>query len=218
MPSNHLVLCHPLLLLPSIFPSIWVFSNESVLCIRWPKYWSFSFSPSNEYLVLISFRFDLLAVQGALKSLLQHQSSKAWILRHLAFLMVQPSHPYMTTGKIIALTIWSFVGNWYSSEQRGGPYPGKLTASEGDSQPKGTYKLWGQNKSRAITWCRSIFRLWWSSKILLPFSKNNLQKVKHMIPSKYMSDACIKILLNSFMRVSVWCYNQFKGDFEEFFF
>ena len=98
MSSNHLILCHPLLLLPSIFPSIRVFSNESVLCIRWPKYWSFSFSisPSNEYLGLISFRMDwldLLAVQGTLKSLLQHHSSKASILRHSAFCMVQLSHP-----------------------------------------------------------------------------------------------------------------------------
>ena len=107
MSSNHLILCHPLLLLPSIFPSIRVFSNESVLCIRWPKYWSFSISPSNEYSVLISFRMDwldLLAVQGTLKSLLQHHSSKASILWHSALCMVQLSHPYMTTGKTIALT------------------------------------------------------------------------------------------------------------------
>ena len=109
MPSNHLILCRPLLLLPSIFPSIRVFSNESVLHIRWPKYWSFSFSvsPSNEYSGLISFRMDwldLLAVQGTLKSLLQHHSSKASILQHSAFFTVQLSHPYMTTGKTIALT------------------------------------------------------------------------------------------------------------------
>ena len=115
MPSNHLILCHPLLLLPSIFPSISVFSNEPVLRIRWPKDWSFSFSinPSNEYSGLISFRadwFDLLAVQGTFKSLLQHYSSKASILWHSAFLMVQLSHPYMTTGKAIALTRWPFVG------------------------------------------------------------------------------------------------------------
>ena len=108
MPSNHLILCHPLLL-PSIFPSIRVFSNESALHIRWPKYWSFSFNinPSNEHPGLISFRMDwldLLAVQGTLKSLLQHQSSKASILWHLAFFTVQLSHPYMTTGKTIALT------------------------------------------------------------------------------------------------------------------
>ena len=115
MPSNHLILCYPLLLLPSIFPSIRVFSSESVLCIRWPKYWSFSFSisPSNEYLRLISFRMDwlnLLAVQGTLKSRLHHHSSKASILWHSAFFIVQLSHPYMTTGKTIALTRWTFVG------------------------------------------------------------------------------------------------------------
>ena len=115
MPSNHLILCRPLLLLPSIFPSIRVFSNESVFHSRWPKYWSFSFSisPSNEYLGLISFRkdwLDLLAVQGTLKSLFQHHSSKASILWHSAFFIVQLSHPYMTTGKTIALTRWTFVG------------------------------------------------------------------------------------------------------------
>ena len=115
MPSNHLILCRPLLLLPSIFPSIRVYSNESALCIKWPKYWSFSLSisPSNEHPGLISFRMDwldLLAVQGTLKSLLQHHSSKASILRHLAFFIVQLSHPYVTTGKTIALTRWTFVG------------------------------------------------------------------------------------------------------------
>ena len=113
MPSNHLILCHPLCLLPSIFPSIRVFSNESVLHIRWPKYWSFSISPSNEYSRLISFRMDwleLLAGQGTLKSLLQHHSSKASILQHSVFFMVQLSHLYMTTRKTIALTLWTFVG------------------------------------------------------------------------------------------------------------
>ena len=115
IPSNHPILCHPLLLLPSIFPSIRVFSNESVLLIRWPKYWSFSFSisPSNEYSGLISFRMDwldLLAVQGTLRSLLQHHSSKASILQHSAFFIAHLSHPYMTTGKTIALTRWNFVG------------------------------------------------------------------------------------------------------------
>ena len=114
MASNHLVLCRPLLLLPSIFPSTRVFPNESVL-IRWPKYWSFSFniSPSNEYSGLSSFRMDwldLLAVQGTLKSLLQHHSSKASVLQHSAFIIVKLSHPYMTTGKTIALTRWTFVG------------------------------------------------------------------------------------------------------------
>ena len=118
MPANHLILCCPLLLLPSIFPSIRVFSNESALHIRWPKYWSFSFriSTSNEYSGLISYRidwFDLLAVQETLKSLLQHHNLKASILRHSAFFTVQLSHPYNTTGKIIALTIWTFVVKWY---------------------------------------------------------------------------------------------------------
>ena len=115
MPSNHFILCCPLLLLPSIFSCIRVFSNESVLHIRWPKYWNFSFSisPSNEYSGLISFRidwFDLLAVQGTLKSLLQHHSSKASILRLSAFFMVQLSHPYTTPRKTTALTRWTFVG------------------------------------------------------------------------------------------------------------
>ena len=115
MPSNNLILCHPLLLLPSIFPSIRVFYNESALCIRWPKYWSFSFniSPSNEQPELISFRMDwldLLVVQETLKSLLQYHSSKASILPCSAFFIVQLSHPYMTTGKTIALTKWTFVG------------------------------------------------------------------------------------------------------------
>ena len=113
--SNHLILCCPLLLPPSIFPSIRVFSNESVLCIRWPKYWSFSFSisPSNEHSGLISFRMhwlDLLAVQGTLKRLLQHHSSKVSNLWHSAFFIVQLSHPYMTTGKTIGLTRWTFFG------------------------------------------------------------------------------------------------------------
>ena len=111
-PSNHLILCHPLLLLPSIFPSIRVFSNESVLHIRWPKYWSFNISLSNEFSGLIYFRMDwldLLAVQGTLKSLLQHHSSKASILWYSAFFMVQPSHPYMKTAKAIALIIRTFV-------------------------------------------------------------------------------------------------------------
>ena len=115
MPSNHLILCRPLLLLPAIFPRIRVFSNESVLCIRWPKYWNFSFSicPSNEHPGLISLRMDsldLLAVQGTLKSLLQHHSSKASILQRSAFFIVQLSHPNMTTGKTIALTRQTFVG------------------------------------------------------------------------------------------------------------
>ena len=117
MPSNHLILCHPLPLLPSIFPSIRVFSKESVLCIRWPKYWSFSFSISlsNEYSGLISSRIDwldFLAIQGTLKGLLQHYSSKASILWNSAFFIVQLSHPYMTTGKTIDLTTWTFIGKF----------------------------------------------------------------------------------------------------------
>ena len=117
MPSNHLTLCRPLLFPPSLFPSIKVFSNELVLHIRWPKYWSFSFSisPSNEYSGLISFRMDwldLLAVQETLKSLLQHHRSKASILRHSAFFIVQLSHPYMTIRKTIALTRWTFVDKY----------------------------------------------------------------------------------------------------------
>ena len=119
MPSNHLILCHLLLLPSSIFPIISVFSNESALHIRWPKHWSFSFniSPSNEYSGLISFRMDwldLLEVQGTLKSLFQHHSSKASILRHSAFFIIQLSHPYMTTGKTIALTRQIFVGNVFA--------------------------------------------------------------------------------------------------------
>ena len=115
MPCNHLILCRPLLLLPSIFPSIRVFSNESVLCVRWPKYWHFSFNiiPSNEHPGLISFRMDWLdhlAVQGTRKSLLQHYSSKASVHRRSAFFIVQLSHPYMTTGKTIALTRRTIVG------------------------------------------------------------------------------------------------------------
>ena len=115
MPPNHLILCRPLLLLPSIFPSIGVLSNESALCIMWPKYWSFSFNitPSNEHSGLISFRMDwldLLAVQGTLESLLQHHSSNPSILQHSDFFIIQLSHSYMTTGKTIALTRWTFVG------------------------------------------------------------------------------------------------------------
>ena len=118
MPSNHLIFCHPLLLLPSIFPSIRGFSNESALHIRWPKYWSFSFSPSNAYSGLISFRMDwldLLAVQGTLKSLLQHDSSEASTFWHSAFFIVRLSHPYMTTRKTISLTRWTFVGEVMSA-------------------------------------------------------------------------------------------------------
>ena len=124
MPSNHLILCHPILLLPSIFSSIRVFSSESVLHIRWPKYWSFSISisPSNEYSGLISFRMDWLdlpGVQGTLKSLLQYHSSKASILRCSAFFIVQLSHPYVTTGKTIALTRWTFISAFTNKDHSG---------------------------------------------------------------------------------------------------
>ena len=123
MPSSHPILGHPLLLPLAIFPSIRVFSNESVLCIRWPEYWSFSFSisPSNEYSGLISFRMDwldVLAVQGTLKSFLQHHSSKVSVLQRSVFFMVQLSHPYMTTGKTIALTRWTFISTWHVTKSK----------------------------------------------------------------------------------------------------
>ena len=135
MPSNHLILCHPLLLPPSILPSIRVFSNELVLRIRWPKYWSFSISPSNEYSGLTAFRIDwldLFAVQGTLKSLLQPHSSKASILWHSAFLIVQLSHPYLTTGKTIALTRRTFVSTVISLLFN---MLSRLVIGEGDATP-----------------------------------------------------------------------------------
>ena len=154
MPPNHLILCHPLFLLPSIFPSIRVFSNESVLCIRWPKCWSFHFSisPSNEYSGLISFRIDwldLLAVQGTLKSLLQYHGSKASILWHSAFFIVQLSHPYMTAGKTIALTRRTFVNNCCC-----GIYKGAFTRRI--IQPYAeAWSLWGlsQNHGSSRSFC-----------------------------------------------------------------
>ena len=133
MPSNQLILCCPLLLLPSIFPSIRVFSNESILPIRWPKYWSFSISPSSVYSGLISFRMDwldLLAIQGTLKSLLRHHSSKASILQHSVFFVVQLSHPHMTTGKDIALTRQNFVCKVMSVPLEG------LIASHTEASPR----------------------------------------------------------------------------------
>ena len=155
MPSNHLILCSPLLLLPSIFPSIRGFYNESVLCIRWPKYWSFSFSISlsNEYSGLISFRmdwFDLPAVQGTLKSLLQHHSSKASILWHSAFFMVQLSHPYMTTGKTIALTRRTFVG--------------KVTSLLFNMLSRLVIAFLPRSKSLLISWLQSPFSVIWEPK------------------------------------------------------
>ena len=141
MPFNHLILCRPLFLLPSIFPSIRVFSNESVLYIRWPKYWSFSFSiiPSNDHPGLISFRMDwldLLAVQGTLKSLFQHHSSKASIFQRSAFFTVQFSHPYMTTGKTIALIRLTFVGNFSSKEQASFNFMAAVTICSDSGAPK----------------------------------------------------------------------------------
>ena len=154
--SNHFVLCHPLLLLPSIFPSIRIFFNESALCIRWPKYWSFSFSVSstNEFLGLIFFRidcFDLLAVQGTLKSLFQLHSSKASILWPSAFFMVQLSHPYMTTGKTMALTVWTFVGKMMSLLFN------MLSRFVIDFLPRRTpWTVWKENESTAF-----LHRLMW---------------------------------------------------------
>ena len=147
IPSSHLILCRPLLLLPSVFPSIRVFSNESVLHIRWPKYWSFSFSisPSNEYSRLISFRMnwlDLLAVQGILKSLFQHHSSKESVLRCSAFFIVQLSHPYMTTRKTIALTTWTFIG--------------KVMSLLFNMLSRLVIAVLSQSKCRLISWLQSI--------------------------------------------------------------
>ena len=155
MPSNHLILCHLLLLLPSIFPSIRVFPNEAVLHIRWPKYWSFSFSisPSNEYSGLLSFRidwFDLLAVQGTLNSLLQHHSSKASILQHSAFLIVQLSHPYMTTGKTIAWTRGTFVG--------------KVMSLLFNMLSRFVIAFLPRSKCLLISWLQSSFAVIWSVK------------------------------------------------------
>ena len=169
MPSNHLVLCQPLLLPPSIFPSIRVFSRESVLCIRWPKYWSFSFSisPSNEYSGLISFRMDwldLLAVQGTLKSLLQHHGSKASILWRSAFFIVQVSHPYMTTGKTIALTRWTFVGkvmsllfNMLSSDHN---FPSKEQVSFNFTAVVTIYSDFGAPQNK-VSHCFHCFPIYW---------------------------------------------------------
>ena len=155
MPSSHLILCHPLLLLPPIPPSIRVFSNESTLCIRWPKYWSFSFSinPSKEHPGLISFRMDwldLLAVQGTLKSLLQHHSSKASILRLSAFFTVQLSHPYMTTGKTIALTRQTFFG--------------KVMSLLWNMLPRLVITFLPRSKRLLISWLQSHLQWFWSPK------------------------------------------------------
>ena len=158
MPPNNLILCHPLLLLPSIFPSIRLFSNESALCIRWPRYWSFSFSisPSNEYSGSVSFRidrFDLLAVQGTLRSLPQHHSSKASILRCSAFFMIQLSHPYVTTGKTIALTKWTFVG--------------KVMSLLFNTLPRFVITFLPRNKHLLMLW--EDIMLWEGSRQLFPY-------------------------------------------------
>ena len=158
MPSNHLILCRPLLLPPSIFPSIRVFSNESVLRIRWSKYWNFSFniSPSNEYSGLISFRMDwldLLAVQGTLKSLLQYHSSKASVLQQSAFFIVQLSHPYMTTGKTIAWTRWNFVS--------------KVTSLLFNMLPRLVIAFLPRRKGLLISWLQSPSAVIFSSVQLL---------------------------------------------------
>ena len=188
MPSNHFIRCHPFLLPPSIFPSIGVFSNESVLCIRWPKYWRFSFSisPSNEYPWLISFRMnwlDLLAVQGTLKSLFQHCSSKASILRCSAFFIVQLSHPYMPTGKTIALTRWTFFGKVMSlffnmlsrliiaflprSKRLLISQP--LSRTDPSSGSSGLWlPAWFQHLSRPAPYCSSLFNSLFSAGYWLP--------------------------------------------------
>ena len=168
MPSNHLILCHPLILLPSIFPSIRVFSNESALCIRWPKFWSFSFniSPSNEHPGLISFRMDwldLLAIQGTLKSLLQHHSSKASILRHSAFFIVQLCYPYMTTRKTIALTRQTFVSKVMS------PFFNVLSRLLTAFLPRSRCLL--------ISWLQSP-----SAMILEPLPSNKVSHCFHCLP------------------------------------
>ena len=168
MPSNHLILSCPLLLLPSIFPSIRVFSSELALRIRWPKYWSSSISSSNDYSGLLSFRMDwldLLAVQGTLKSLLQHHSSKASILRHSAFFTVQLSHPYMTTGKNIALTRWTFVD--------------KVTSLLFNMLSRLVITFLPRSKCLLISWLQSP-----SAVILEPPKKYSLTLFPHLFPMK----------------------------------
>ena len=153
MPSNYLILCHPLLLLPSVFPSIRVFCNESALCIRWPKYWSFSISPSNEYSGLISIRidwFNLLPVQGTLKSLLQHHSLKAPVLCHSTFFTVQFLYPFMTTGKTVALTIQTFVC--------------KVMSLLFNRQPRFVMAFLPRSRHLLFTWLQSPSTVIWSPR------------------------------------------------------
>ena len=196
MPSNHLMFCRPLLLRPSIFPSIRVFSNGSVLCIRWPKYWSFSFSisPSNEYSGLIFFRmdwFDLLAVQGTLKSLQRH-SSKASILQCSAFFIVQLSHPYMTTGKIMTLTRWTFVGKVMSLLFN------MLSRLIITFLPRGKHLL--------ILWLQST-----SAVILEP------KKIKSVIVYTVFPSICHEVMGPDAMMLVFWMLN-FKPTFSHFLF
>ena len=151
--SHHLILCRPLLLLPSIFPSISIFSNESALHIRWPKDWSISFSPSNEYSELISFRidwFDLLEVQGILKSLLQHHSLKASVLQHSVFFIVQLAHPYLTTGKTMAMTIWTLVG--------------KVMSLLFNTLSRFAITFLPRSKHLSISWLNYCLQWFWSSR------------------------------------------------------
>ena len=174
MPSNHLILCHPLLCLPSIFPSIRVFSNESALPISWPKYWNFSLSisPSNEHPGLVSFRMDwldLLAVQGALKSLLQHHTSKASILWHSAFFTVQLSHPYMTTGKTIALTRRTFVVKVMALERRD-YWSAMAPTQDGRVMVKSSDKMWSTGEGNGKP-------LWYS------FPENPVNSMKRHVAS-----------------------------------
>ena len=169
MPSSHLILCYPFLLLPPILPSLRVFSNESALRMRWPKYWSFIFniSPYNEHPGLISFRMDwldLLAVQGTLKSLLQHHSSKASILRHSAFFTIQISHPYMTTGKTIALTRWIYVG--------------KLMSLLLNMLSRWVRTFLPRSKHFLISWLQS------PSSVILEHKKVNSDTVSHLLAMK----------------------------------
>ena len=185
MPSNHLILCCPLHLPPSIFPSIRVFSNESVLCIRWLKYWSFSISPSNEYSGLISFRtdlLDLLAVQRTFKSLLQHHSSKASVLRCSAFFIVQLSCPYMTTGKTIALIRWTFVG--------------KVMSLLYNMLSKLIIEFLPRSKCLLISWLQSP-----SAVILKP------KKIKSVIVSTVSLSICHEVMGPDAMIIVFWMFS-----------
>ena len=192
-PSNHLILCHPLLLLSSVFPSNRVFSNESLLCIRWPKYWCFTFniSPFNDYSGLISFRidwFDLLAVQGTLKSLLQHHSSKLSVLWCSTFFMVQLSHPYMTTGKTIALNRWTF--------------DDKITSLLSNMLSRLVIAFRPRSKRLLILWLQSP-----SAVILEP------PKIKSLIVSIVSPSICHEVMGLDAMIFSVFCMMSFKSTF-----